>query len=343
MKLKFLYPVDFWSGIIIVILAANTPVAAQYTIAFGSCSHQDDAGQLWGDILDQKPDLWIWLGDNIYGDTHNMDSMRAMYAMQKSHPDYQRVLKKIPVIGTWDDHDYGANDGGKFYSKKDESKGELLAFLDVPEDSEVRKHAGVYQSYEFGSSRRKIKVILLDTRYFRDTLMRSKEKGKRYVPSPDGDVLGEQQWAWLEKELKNSDASLNIIGSSIQFLSSEHAFEKWANFPKARKRMLDLIARIKPANTLFISGDRHIAEISRLTLPDVKYPVYDFTSSGLTHTWDQPWEEKNSLRVGDLVIRKNYGLIKVNWTKKGPVVTLQARGNHGALFAEEKIDFTSFK
>ena len=345
MKFKALRQTAFWFGIFTSswLIVASSYAQSTFVIAFGSCSHQDDPDQLWNDVLSQKPNLWMWIGDNIYGDTHNMDSMKAMYDIQKAHPDYQKVLQTMPVIGTWDDHDYGVNDGGKFFSKKEESKNVMLDFLDVAKDAEVRKHAGVYQSYEYGSLKQKIKVILLDTRYFRDTLARSKEKGKRYVTNIDGDILGEEQWRWLEEELKSSDASLHIIASSIQFLSREHLFEKWENFPKARKRMLDLLEKIKPANTFFISGDRHMAEISKLQLPGLQYPLYDFTSSGLTHTWDRPWDEPNSLRVNDLIIKKNYGLIRIDWKKKGPVVTLQSRGHNRALYAEEKIDFTKHK
>src|SRR5688572_17679026 len=83
---------------------------ALQTIAFGSCSHEDDSTQLWDDIAARKPDLWIWMGDNIYGDTHDMSLLKKKYDIQKARPDYQRLLKTCPVIGTWDDHDYGIND-----------------------------------------------------------------------------------------------------------------------------------------------------------------------------------------------------------------------------------------
>src|SRR5690349_11085734 len=103
-----------------------------FKIAFGSCSHQDDKEQMWGDVLKRNANLWMWIGDNIYGDTHNMDSLKLKYDMQKNHPDYQKVVKAMPIIGTWDDHDYGANDGGKNFSKKAESKERLLDFLEIP-------------------------------------------------------------------------------------------------------------------------------------------------------------------------------------------------------------------
>lgn len=310
-----------------------------FTIAFGSCSRQTSKAQLWQEIVDKKPDVWMWVGDNVYADTHNMDSLRADYNQQKRHPVYQQLIQSSTVVGTWDDHDFGVNDGGKFYSKKEESKEELLRFLDVPSDAPVRNHAGVYQSNGFGEGNQSIKIILLNTRTFRDTLVRSKKKNRRYNLNQTGDILGEEQWAWLEKELTNSSASLHIIASSIQFLAREHGFEKWGNFPKARKRMLTLLTKTKPVATLFVSGDRHIAEFSKTTVNGLPYPLYDFTSSGLTHTWDKPWAEENKLRVGDLNVKKNYGLITVRWENNKPTVTMKIIGKDNVLFAEETVKF----
>lgn len=300
-------------------------------IAFGSCSNQDDSVQMWEDVIQQKPDLWIWLGDNIYGDTHNMELLEGMYDLQKQNPSYQKLLQVCPVIGTWDDHDYGTNDGGKFFSRKKESRELALDFLDVPKKAKVRKREGLYQSYEYGHEPQKVKVILLDTRYFRDTLFHSTTGRERYTENPEGDILGEEQWKWLQDELKNSTANVHIIGSSIQFIASEQGFEKWSNFPKARKRMLDLLTNLQPKNTIFISGDRHIAEVSKMKVEGLPYPLYDFTSSGLTHTWENPWEEPNPYRVGQLIIQKNFGIIKINWTGNLPLFEFEVHGHDNAV------------
>lgn len=301
-------------------------------IAFGSCSHQDDSVQLWADIIAQQPDLWIWMGDNVYGDTHDMTLLEAKYDLQKSHAGYQQLLQTCPVIGTWDDHDYGINDGGKFYSQKEASKKLAADFLGVTEKAPLRKREGMYAAYEYGSKNQKVKIILLDTRYFRDTLQQSTEKDKRYEPNTTGDILGEEQWKWLERELKRSDASLHIIGSSIQFIATQQVFEKWSNFPSARARMIDLLAEVKPKNTFFISGDRHIAEISKMNVTDLPYSLYDFTASGLTHTWETPREEANDYRVGQLIVQKNFGLIKINWTGNLPLLEFEVRGKDDKLW-----------
>ena len=135
-----------------------------------------------------------------------------------------------------------------------------------------------------------MKVILLDGRYFRDPL---KKEGKANVPDPSGDMLGEAQWKWLEHQLTNSDADVHIIGSGVQVLPEEHVYEKWANFPTARQRLLDLLGKTKPNGALLISGDRHMAEVSKVNVPGLGYDLFDITSSGLTHV-SAPHEEAKS-------------------------------------------------
>src|SRR6187551_527571 len=309
--------------LISLLFLSGVAVQAQTStiIAFGSCSDEDDSVQLWQEVIRQKPELWIWLGDNIYADTSDEAAIKSKYLRQKSHPDYQKLLSVCPVIGTWDDHDYGVNDGGKYLPFKKQSKELMLDFLDVPSDAEVRKHEGVYSSYTLGNGERKVKIILLDTRYFRDSLKLSSKANERYTPTSKGDMLGEAQWAWLENELRNSDAALNIIGSSIQFIPTQHGYEKWMNLSTSRERMLDLLKKYGTRKTFFISGDRHIAELSRMKIKGLPYTLYDFTSSGLTHTWDSGTEE-NKYRVGELIKQKNFGVIRIDWSYSTPKILL---------------------
>jgi alkaline phosphatase D len=173
----------------------------------------------------------------------------------------------------------------------------------------------------------------LDVRYFRDTTIRSTKRGRRYEPNPHGDILGEEQWAWLEGEIRNSDAQVHIIGSGIQFIAEEHGYEKWANFPKSRQRMLDLLVKHKPRNVMFLSGDRHIAEISRMEVSGLGQPLYDFTSSGLTHTWSgMPPAEQNQHRVSRFIVQKNFGMILIDWSPRNPAIRFEIRGKSNALW-----------
>ena len=309
------------------------------TIAFGSCNRADLDQKMWPAVLANRPDLWIWLGDNIYADTENMGAMRSMYLKQKHHPEYRQFRASTPVIGIWDDHDYGVNDGDKTYAKKKESQQLMLDFLDVPADAAVRKQEGAYQSFTFGPKGKRVKVILLDGRYFRDQLKPGAPlSGTRYQPNEQGDVLGEKQWQWLEQELKTSDAQVHIIGCGIQFIPTEQRYEKWANFPAARKRLLDLLGKLKPKGALLISGDRHIAELNKIALSGNEYTLYELTSSGLTHTWSLGSDpEPNAFRAGDMVIARNFALIRIDWTKPVPTLRVEVRGLGNKLLLDQPV------
>ncbi len=307
------------------------------TIAFGSCNNQSKSQEMWKNVVVNKPDLWIWLGDIIYADTKNMQVMADKYSVVKNNIDYRRLLACSPVVGIWDDHDFGWNDAGKEYPMKRESKRLMLDFLDVPKNASVRNREGIYQSYVFGESGKKVKIILLDTRFFRDPVERTSGRNKKYLPNHDGDVLGEAQWAWLEKELENSDAQINIIASGYQIIAKEHRFEKWGNFPKSRARLFELLQKVKPAMPILVSGDRHMAELSRTTLVGLENPLFEITSSGLTHTWKEKRKEANQYRVGDLVIEKNFGVFKIDWSGKQPKVMVEVRGLKNRLFLREEL------
>ncbi|MDX5346469.1 MAG: alkaline phosphatase family protein [Hymenobacteraceae bacterium] len=306
------------------------------TIAFGSCNDVRRVQPLWRPILQNDPDLWIWLGDNIYGDTDDMRLLREKYQKQKQQVYYQELLKQVPVIGIWDDHDYGRNDAGKEFAYKQESKELLLEFLDVPADAPVRKHEGAYQSYTYGTGNKKIKVILLDGRYFRDPI--NLKFGKIKFKNKKGDMLGEAQWQWLEEQLTNSDAAIHVIGSGVQVIPNQNQYEKWANFPEARNRLFNLIEKTDPSGVIFISGDMHLAELSLIKLPDYPYPIYELTSSGLTHHRSES-SSNNPFRVSKQVAALNFGLLKFNWQPKAVEVEMEVRGTGNKLLMEHKTTF----
>ena len=301
-------------------------------MAFGSCNRQDAPQPLWKPILADRPDLWIWMGDNIYGDSPVMDTLRAKYERQNAVVEYQLLKASTPIIGVWDDHDYGINDGGKYFAQKKESRDLMFDFLDVPAGSPDRQREGGYSAYTFGEGDQQVKVILLDGRYFRDSLSRV---DRVYQINARGQILGDAQWKWLENELRTSTSRINFIVSGIQILPTEHAYEKWANFPQERERLLNLIARSGVQNPILMSGDRHIAEIMKLE--DARFPagLYEVTSSGLTHTWNGIAEEKNSLRVSDLIAQLNYGLATFDWEKEA--VLVEIKGENGILHAKQVI------
>jgi alkaline phosphatase D len=184
-----------------------------------------------------------------------------------------------PILATWDDHDYGANDVGREYPMREESEQVFLDFFEVPEESPRRSRPGIYDAVMFGPEGKRLQVILLDTRYFRSELPRNPKedwptKG-RYTPVDDVEatMLGEAQWEWLEEVLREP-TDLRILASSIQVIPSEHEWEKWANFPLERERLLALLGEAGAERTLVISGDRHIGEMSRVEAGDEEGPGF---------------------------------------------------------------------
>jgi alkaline phosphatase D len=295
-------------------------------IAFGSCGHQIGEQFIWNSVIAMNPQLWIWLGDNIYADTEDMEVLRRKYQQLGDNYNYQLLKEKCPIIATWDDHDYGVNDGGKEYPKRAESQKVFLEFFEEPSGSPRWNQEGIYTSYEYGVDENRVKVILLDQRYHRDK------------PDTDGDVLGEVQWLWLENEFKNSTAKVVLVGSSFQFISDQHPFETWGHFPTARERMLKLIKDTGVKGVIFISGDRHFAEISKLKRDDLPYPIHDYMCSGLTHA-NNFMIEKNPHRMrGKTYYHRNFGMILFNWEKQS--VTLQNRKVNQKVSFELEIPFS---
>jgi len=305
--------------------------AALQRIAFGSCVRQDRAQPVWDAVLAADPDLFILLGDNIYADTRDMDVMRRKYAELAANPGFARLRATTPILATWDDHDYGLNDAGADYAMRAASQQVFCDFFGVPADSPRRTTPGIYDSVTVGPDGRRVQIILLDTRYFRGPLTRADPRpaGRGpYTPQTDESVtlLGEAQWAWLERQLRQP-ADLRLIASSIQFVADRHGWECWGQFPHERRRMIDLIDRTGAERVVFLSGDRHSAELSRLETERTPYPLYDATGSALNQP-RRPQDEPNPYRIGEVIWGPNFGLLRIDWSGE-PAVRFELRNVDG--------------
>jgi len=303
-----------------------------FTIVFASCNDQNREQPLWKHIIENKPDLFIWGGDNVYADTADMEKMKADYDKVWANKDYAMLAEKTTIIGTWDDHDYGKNDAGVEWEKKAEAQQLLLDFLKVPENDPLRSQEGVYQSKIYETEKGSVKVILLDTRYFRDGLKPSDIQGRRYDPWKEGEggtILGETQWQWLKEQLNDTTADFNLIVTSIQFLADEHGWEKWGNHPSEVKKMYETLKNAKSKNILLLSGDRHLAEFSANNNAGLGYPLIDFTTSGLTHTFPDSPESINRYRVGKEIKDLNFGVLRFDF--ENDKVMMEIRGVENKL------------
>lgn len=348
-----------------VFLTVTTSAIAQSTpevdlIAFGSCARETRAQPIWTEILATKPDLFLFIGDNNYADfwekdgkvvmerIPNIERLKEAYEDQGNQPGYRRLIREVPLMATWDDHDYGDNDAGNEFPLREQAKQVFLDFYGFPADAPERSQPGVYHSRVFGPEGRRVQVIMLDTRYNRDPLDRATPEERKpgagpYKPTTDTarTMLGEDQWRWLEAQLKRP-AEVRVVVSSIQVVADQHGHESWGNMPHERQRLYNLIASTGARGVFFLSGDRHLFEISRdpgdVDGRRAPYPIWDFTSSGMTQA-AQPVDFPNSFRVGPVSRQTNFGTVRIDWAE--PVertqIEFHARGDQGQMLHRQTI------
>ena len=289
------------SFFLLLISSSNFIYAESIKIGLGSCLDQDYPQPIWQSIKKEDLNYFIFLGDNVYGDTRygSLRKMKSAYDKQKKVlPDF---LNDISIFSIWDDHDFGINDGGADYRFKRRAQELYLDFWEITKDDDRSNREGIYFSKNEIFFDKKFKFIFLDTRFFR-----SKLKGKKsnYIENiePDATILGNAQWTWLENELK-SDFDFLFIFSSIQIIAKDHRFEKWSNFPIERAKLFELLEQFNDKTILF-SGDRHRAGIYR------KNGIIEVTSSSMNKPGSS-FNETDSYLIGKTYPQENYGVVEI--------------------------------
>lgn len=329
------------------------PELAVTTLGFGSCARQERPQPIWDTINAAHCDAFVLCGDNIYADSSDPAVFREKYALLAAMPGFAKLRQTTPLFATWDDHDYGINDGGAGFPGAAVAQQEYCDFFQVPATSPLRTTPGVYDCVTLGPAGKRVQLILLDTRAFRSPLKKDATNPKLTVANtdPGATVLGEGQWAWFERRLREP-AEVRVVVSSIQLIPNEHGSEKWDNFPAERARFLELLHRTQAQSVVIISGDRHLAELSLLTPADgAPYPLYELTTSGL----NQPIPPKPQPKEGESIkpppkeatpkplppnrfrlherpyTGSNFGLMRVKWDGPNPSIRLEVCGLEGGV------------
>ena len=302
-----------------------------YSIGFGSCLTQEKPMPIFNAIKSENYDLFLMLGDNVYGDTDSNDLIELRDAYEKQRENFDRLNLNFPFEAIWDDHDYGKNDGGKEYIYKEEAEQIFLDFWNIPQDDIRRNRPGLYFEKTQEIDGISIQMIFLDTRFFRDALLPTDEKGapgkERYVPHTDTSLtmLGEDQWTWLQEQL-DKEVDHKIIVTSIQFLAMGHGWEAWKTLPHERQRLIDLVDQ-SSSEVLFISGDRHRGGLYQFSTQSGKV-ISEMTSSSLNLAFAND-EEDGPLRSGPTFVQENYGEILLD--KLTNTLTVNLKDNQGKI------------
>ena len=264
------------------------------------CHRQDKPSPAFNRYIQARPDIMVWMGDNVYADTRDdISFIEKCYKRMASQTSFQKLREDVPFVVTWDDHDFGLNNEGKNYGLKDESRKLFRKFWEM-EDFIPADRQGIFHARYFGEGDTRLQLIMLDTRYNRD------DEGD------DSDTLGEPQWKWLEEELKKP-AKLRLIASGYQvLLDREQKFETWSKFPAARKRLFELIQKTKAEGVIFLAGDQHYGEVSRQKNA-IGYDAIEFMFSGINQ--EEP-HVFNSYRVSPVAHALNsYAIMDIQWEK----------------------------
>jgi alkaline phosphatase D len=320
-------------------VAPRQPGGALLRIGVASCADQSKPQPVWDAALQERCAFFVFAGDNVYASEQPFDivRLRNAYAELGRIGNFERLRQTTPHLAVWDDHDYGLNDGGVEFAHKQASKDEFLRFWRASAADPRRTREGLYHAHLIEHAGRRVQVIGLDTRWFRSPLAPTDERGapgkERYVPDADPakTMLGQAQWRWLETQLR-APADLRVIVSSIQCVVEGHGFERWGNLPRERERLYRLIRDTGARGVVVVSGDRHIGAVYREANDVLPYPLYELTSSGVTHPWANA-REPGPNRVGPLVTAAHYGVAEIDFDARA--LTLALRGvDNRALHAQ---------
>jgi alkaline phosphatase D len=324
-------------------VAPQQPGTQSLRIGVASCADQSKPQPIWDAALQERCGFFVFAGDNVYGDAVPFDlaRLRQAYAELESKDNFQRLRLTTPHLAVWDDHDYGLNDGGVDFAHKQTSKDEFLRFWRVPASDPRRTRPGLYHAQTIEHQGRRVQLIGLDTRWFRSPLKVTDQRGaagrERYLADADPakTLLGAEQWAWLEARLRER-ADVRVLVSSVQCVVDGHGWERWGNLPLERERLYRLLRTTGARGVVVVSGDRHIGGLYREANAALAYPLYEMTSSGVTHPWAQA-AEAGPNRIAPLVTSMHYGVIDIDVAARA--ITLALRGLDNRVLQQQRIGF----
>jgi len=298
-------------------------------VAFGSCNSQEMPQPVWDTVLSSStpPDLFLLMGDNVYGDCETDDCflLRDAYRKWSQHPSLQGAAPHLSVFATLDDHDYGLADCHVDNPHKHVARSLFAEFFDIP-DSQLPVD-GVYRAQVWGPPGQRLQVILLDTRYNRSPFHETGDPSAPYRPKdendPDQHMLSEIEWSWLEAQLE-VPAELRIVVSSVQVLNNVTGFEAWRHLPAERDRLQSLL---QAKRVILLSGDRHVGGFYESN------GLVEVTASSFTHTLPfgafcngttaAECDEVDPTRVGDFIRQNHFGTAEIDWVNETVILELR--------------------
>ena len=304
-----------------------------FTMAVGSCvyvnlgpdDHYGGGYEIFESVRAQRPDLMLWLGDNLYlgpQDWSSREGIFRRYAAQRALPELQALLGSVHHYAIWDDHDYGPNDANRSYPLKGAALDAFRSYWPNP-NSGLPELAGAFGTFSWSD----VDFFLLDDRTFR-----APDNLPDHLDKP---LLGDAQLTWLLDALSGSRATFKLIAIGSQVLNPFSRFEGYAKHPHERDRLIRGIKERGIEGVVFLSGDRHFAELNKRADDPQFYPLYDFPSSPMTsrNASSVGSEINNPLRVPGTLVKdhRNFGMLRFSGVGADRTLTLESRNTAGEL------------
>lgn len=317
--------------------------AAPLAIAIGSCFFLADPDPRWpgqdygagfeifAAIAAKKPDLMLWLGDNVYlqqPDFYDPAAMALRYRRQRAFEPLQPLLTAAAHVAIRDDHDYGPNDSDASYVLKGETTKLFERYWPNPSFG-LPDVQGTFGQIRYGD----VLLFLLDDRWHRSP--------DRWPDGPDKTMFGARQLEWLKQALVAAPrTAIKLIAAGGQFWNRASRFEGWHQFATERDAFAAWLVAQKIEGVVFLSGDRHFGELLRIERPGA-YPLYEFTSSPLTSRpparIDGAERTNPDLVAGTLAVKRQFGLIRIDGAGNDRRISLEAYDGDGALLWRHEI------
>lgn len=238
-------------------------------LGFGSCADFSDS-KVWTRIGEEGVEGMVLLGDTPYIDTTEIGRVRQAYRRFATIPRLVELFQRIPFWGTWDDHDFGKNDGDGRLPGKEFTRQGFVEYR--PNAGFGEEGQGVYTRFRRGP----VEVFLLDTRWFART-------AGSWADPAQPTLLGDRQWAWLQAGLKASTAPFKILACGMVWDDKKNTeSDDWGTYDHERQALQRWLGEQDISGVILMGGDIHVSRLLRYpTRPQVGYDLYQFIVSPL--------------------------------------------------------------
>lgn len=247
-------------------------------------------------LAQEDIDAVVFLGDYIYeyGDGEygsvrgydppheivSLEDYRRRHAWYKHDDDLQAAHQQHPFICIWDDHEVadntwsgGANNHnpekgeGDFFERRDAAFQAYSEWMPIRDQPDGR----IWRSLKFGDL---VDLVLLDTRMWGRTDPAITDPAER-------DLLGPDQEAWMNEQMRSSTATWKLLGQQIMFGQLQIGGgtplndDQWDGYTQARDRMYDTFRNTPGGNIVVLTGDIHTAFACDITPEPTNPAVYN--------------------------------------------------------------------